>query len=98
MIIVWGAIEASEQNLAELLALSLAHVRRSRLEPGCIQHSVQIDAENPHRIVFYEEWQDTAALQTHFAVPASNDFVRQLRALCQTTPEMKIYRAEPVEM
>ncbi len=94
MIIVWGSAEATPQDLGNALELSLEHVRRSREEPGCLRHSAQIDAENPNRIVFYEEWQDMASLQAHFEVPASADFVRLLSALTVEAPEMQVYEAK----
>ena len=60
--------------------LSLEHVHRSRKEPGCISHAVHVDCENPLRLVFIEQWADRAALLTHFAVPASRDFVQGVAA------------------
>lgn len=97
MITVWGAIEAAPDHLAEVRRLSLEHVHRSRAEPGCISHSVQSDLENPNRLVFFEEWEDMAALQKHFAVPASGEFVRRAAALAVGPPDMKIYESTPVE-
>ena len=93
MIIVWGRVEAKCGHLDEVLRLSLEHVRRSRKEPGCLHHSVQSDVENASSLVFYEEWQDMAALQVHFQVPESGDFVASLTDLIEGEPEMKIYEA-----
>ena len=61
MIIVTGAVTARPESFEALLEASLAHVRRSRTEPGCIGHAVRIDAENPLQLVFFEEWSDRAA-------------------------------------
>ena len=96
MIIVWGSIESAPGNLAELLQLSLQHVHRSRAEPGCISHNVHIDAENDQRLIFFEEWQDMAALQTHFAVPDSGDFVRRASELGTGPPVIKIFESTRV--
>ena len=96
MIIVWGRIEAKAEHMEEVLRVSLEHVHRSRKEPGCIRHSVQTDVENPNSLVFNEEWQDMAALQTHFQVPASGQFVAGLSDLVIGGPEMKIYEAVAV--
>ena len=97
MIIVWGSVETTAEHLPQLLALSLEHVYRSREEPGCLRHSVHIDAENPNRLVFYEEWQDQAALQAHFHVPESSDFMRSVSEKAVGAPVMKVYAASPVE-
>ena len=93
MIIVWGAITAREDAREEMISLSLEHVHRSRLEPGCITHSLQIDAENPNRLVFYEQWADMAALQAHFKVPASGEFVKAVNGLAADHSKMEMYDA-----
>jgi len=53
--------------------------------------------ENPDTLVFYEEWQDMAALQAHFQVPESGHFVAALTAFLTGDPEMKIYQASPAQ-
>ena len=97
MIIVWGSIETTAEALTEVLELSLEHVRRSRREPGCITHSVQVDAENPNRLVFYEEWQSMSHLKAHFSVPAAVRFIRSVSRKATVAPVMKLYEASPVD-
>ena len=94
MIIVTGAIRASEGAATEIRRLAIAHCRRSRAEPGCIAHQVHIDCEAPDRFVFVERWRDAAALKAHFASPASREFVRAVGALAAEAPSMQIYDAE----
>jgi len=94
--IVTGSITAKAACLDELLSLSLEHVRRSRSEPGCVSHAVHRDAENPLRLIFFEEWEDREALAAHFAVPASRDFVRAARLLAAEPPVINIYDASQV--
>jgi quinol monooxygenase YgiN len=93
VIIVTGSVQADPASVDQVLELSLAHVRRSRLEPGCLLHSVHRDVEDPMRLVFLEHWVDADALRTHFRVPASNGFVREVAALAAAPPEMAIYEA-----
>jgi len=81
VIIVTGEILARPDTLDALVAICIEHSRRSRAEPGCISHDSFIDNENPLRIFFFEQWADRAALEAHFAVPASNAFMREIRAL-----------------
>ena len=73
--------------------LSLEHVRRSRAEPGCVEHGVYVDAENPLRLHFFERWADAAALKAHFAVPQSRAFAKALRALAADPGGMAVYEA-----
>jgi quinol monooxygenase YgiN len=98
MIIVTGSIRARRESFDRILAMSLEHVRRSRAEPGCLQHSVHCDAEDPLRLVFLEHWVDTDALRAHFQVPESGAFVNEAAALAEGSPEMLIYDARPVSV
>ena len=91
MIIVTGSVVAKKECIDDLLAFSLDHVRRSRTEPGCLSHAVSRDAENPLRLVFFEEWADHDALLAHFAVPASRGFVKVLAAFAADAPTMQLY-------
>jgi quinol monooxygenase YgiN len=97
MIIVTGSVTARKDCLDEIKRLSLAHVHRSRSEPGCIAHAVHVDCENPLRLVFVEQWADRAALSAHFAVPASRDFVRALQPLASASSTLEIYVATRLE-
>ncbi|MDQ3311460.1 MAG: antibiotic biosynthesis monooxygenase [Actinomycetota bacterium] len=96
MIIVTGSIRAHPESLERMLALSLEHVRRSRLEHGCLLHSVHQDAEDRLRLVFVEHWVDADALRAHFAVSAAQEFVREMSPLADGPPEIAVYDAQPV--
>src|SRR6202007_3389098 len=93
MILVTGSVVARQDSFEEARRLSLEHVHRSRKEPGCISHAVHVDCENPLRLVFIEQWADRAALASHFAVPASRNFVRALGALAAGPSTLEIYDA-----
>ncbi len=93
MVIVWGSVVVSAQHREELIRISRKHVQRSRKEPGCLMHSVQFDVEDHNRVVFYEEWEDMAALQVHFKVPESVRFVENVGKLASGPPVMKIFEA-----
>lgn len=95
MIVVSGTVTGKPETFDELLAAALDHVRRSRTEPGCLQHGVAIDAENPLTLVFYEEWADRAALDAHFQVPGSLTFMQAVRSLAASQTRMKILPVEP---
>lgn len=97
MILVLGSVVAREGRAAEALALSQAHVARSRAEPGCIAHAVHQDTENPLRLVFVEQWASADALWQHFKVPASRAFVTELAGLVSGPPDMSLYDATPIQ-
>jgi quinol monooxygenase YgiN len=98
MILVLGEILTKPDTMLDALALSLEHVHRSREEPGCISHDVAQDTENPQRLMFTERWSDTAALRTHFAVPASRAFVKGLAPLLAAQPSMHVFDASEVKV
>ena len=96
MIIITGSITARSDSFEEIRTLSLAHVRRSRLEPGCLHHAVHQDVENPMRFVFLERWLDQAAVDTHFAVQASGEFVRTITGLSDpaSSPTLDLFETK----
>ena len=91
MIIVLGSVRGSADTFDELLEASLAHVRRSRTEPGCLEHGVHRDVQDPLRLVFVERWQDRQALDRHFAVPGSVAFVAAVRRLAAGPPTLTVH-------
>ena len=94
MIIITGSATIRPEHFDAALKLGIEHSARSRAEPGCIAHNCHIDAENPLRIVFVEEWADMAAVKTHFAVPDSGEFVRTLGGWTEGASVMRIFEAE----
>jgi quinol monooxygenase YgiN len=94
VILVTGSVHAQAATLPEVLAISVEHVHRSRLEPGCLLHSAHQDVEDPMHVVFIEHWADTEALHAHFRVPASREFAKALGTLAAQPPTMNIYDAQ----
>jgi quinol monooxygenase YgiN len=97
MILVTGSITARDETIDEVRRLSLEHVHRSRLEPGCLLHAVHTDCENPLRLVFVEHWSDRITLAAHFEVPASRNFIWALRSLTETVSAIEIFDATRLE-
>lgn len=95
MIIVTGSVTARPDSFEALRQASLDHVHRSRTEPGCISHSVQVDCENPLRLFFFERWEDMAALRTHFVQPGSTAFIAAVSDLAAASESISMYEASP---
>ena len=94
IVIVLGDVTVRDGALDEALALSRAHVARSRTEPGCVSHDVHLHVDDTNRLVFVERWQDRAALDAHFAVPESREFARALTELAAEPPVMEIHQID----
>lgn len=90
MILITGSVVVRPESLDEAIRLCVDHTVRSRAEPGCLHHAAHRDLEDEHRIVFVEQWQDQAAVDAHFAVPESIDFVRAVGELAAQPPSMQI--------
>jgi quinol monooxygenase YgiN len=91
VIIVTGEILARSDTVATLTEACLAHVRRSRTEPGCLSHHVHVDLEDPMRLVFIEQWASREELDTHFRQVGSIEFVRTLDGLAAGRPRLEIF-------
>lgn len=96
MIIVTGSVRLDPSHREHGFALGRAHSARSRAEGGCIAHDCMADSEDADRMMFLEYWRDMGALQAHFAVPESREFVREIAALAVSPPEMRIFEAEEI--
>lgn len=97
MIIVTGTATARPDSFEALLQASLDHVARSRTEDGCISHSVQIDAEDPLTLVFFERWRDMAALQLHFRQPGSGEFIDAVKTYAARPGTLDLFEATAIE-
>ena len=95
MLVVTGTVTARPETLDALREAALAHVARSRVEPGCLMHSVHADCENPLRLFFYEEWADRRALDEHFARAGSAAFMKSVRELAADSTRIRILPVAP---
>ena len=98
MIIITGSAQIRAEHFEEALHLGIEHSARSRAEPGCLAHNCHVDAEDPLRIVFVEEWADMAAVKVHFTVPESGEFVRAIGAMAEAAPVMRIFEASQLRV
>jgi quinol monooxygenase YgiN len=98
MLIVTGSLTARPESFEALRSAALAHVARSRTEPGCLAHGVSVDCEDPLRLVFYEEWADRAALDAHFEVEGSLAFMKTVRELAAASTRVRILPVAPREV
>ena len=90
VIIVTGSVLASPETLAEMLRISVEHVHRSLAEPGCLNHGVYQSAEDPHRLFFYEQWADRAAIEANFHVREGIGFAAALGKMSAERPSIEI--------
>jgi quinol monooxygenase YgiN len=97
MMIITGNLLIKQGCMEKALVASQKHVAHSRTEPGCISHAVFQDSENPLRLFFFEQWEDQAAIDTHFALPSSQRFVNSVTTLVSAAPNLHIFKAEQIK-
>jgi quinol monooxygenase YgiN len=97
MIIITGDLLIKDGHMPQAIQASQKHVTHSRTEPGCISHAVYQDPENALRLFFYEQWADQAAIEAHFALPSSQAFVVEVRALVSAPANLHIFSAEQIK-
>jgi (4S)-4-hydroxy-5-phosphonooxypentane-2,3-dione isomerase len=89
MIAIVVELKVSLSGAGNFRALAEQHARRClEREPGCQQFDITQDPANPEQWLFYERYQDEAALEAHRKtdylakfVEATNDYIvdRKLR-------------------
>lgn len=97
MIIITGDLLIKKGNMPLALQYAQKHVAQSRAEAGCISHAVYQDPENPLRLFFYEQWADQAAINAHFALPSSQNFVALVSDLVTELPNLHLFNAEQIK-
>jgi quinol monooxygenase YgiN len=62
-------VVAKEEIQDELRTRLAEQVAPTRAEPCCVSYDFQVDAEDPDRFMFYENWRSKADLDAHLRVP-----------------------------
>jgi quinol monooxygenase YgiN len=91
MKIILAKLQAKEGRLAGLRAACLKMLDPSRAEPGCISYAFSESIENPGEITFFEEWQDQAAIDSHFSTDHFLAFGPAIEEDLQDPPAVTIY-------
>ncbi len=76
MIVLWVQFTVkpgSEDTARDVIHVMQEHTRR---EPGCRQYVGHQSTENPSQFMFYEVYDDQAALDAHWAAPYFKEHVK----------------------
>ena len=65
----------------------------SRAESGCLTYDFYEKQPGSNEYLFFEEWQDQAALDAHFQTPHFAEFVNALPELIEGSPKIRVYDA-----
>lgn len=78
MVIIAGTARIRPEARDDLLDAARRMIAASRAEPGCTAYRYAFDIDDPDLIHFFEEWQDQAAVDAHFATPHMAEFLAAL--------------------
>lgn len=97
MRIIIAELKAAPGMRAQLLELLDGMLAPSRAEAGCISYRYFVSSEDPDLIHFFEEWQDQASIEEHFATDHFRDLGVRIPNLIISGPDIRIYEAVPAE-
>lgn len=90
-------MKAAPGKRAELIDLLNGMLEPSRAEPGCISYRFFFSSEDEGLVHFYEQWQDQAAIDEHFASAHFRDLGVRIPDLIVGGPDIRIYDIAAVE-
>jgi len=88
---VIAKIKARPGKANDLLSLLSTLVEPTRKEPGCISYKLLQNNEDPTDVALIEEWQNSTALQSHFATKHFKDALVKLPNLVASEPDIQRY-------
>jgi quinol monooxygenase YgiN len=86
-----GIVIAKPEKREELLAILAAQVAPTRAEPACLNYDFHVDAEDPNKFMFYENWRSRADLETHLRMPHLKPLQSRLDELLARPVEIRFY-------
>ncbi len=89
---VIAKVKSRPGKVNELLSVLSSLIEPTRKEPGCIRYTLLQNNEDPTDFALVEEWQDSAALQSHFATKHFKDALVKLPTLVAAEPDIRRYR------
>jgi len=90
---VIAKIKARPDKANELLSVLSSLIESTCKEPGCISYTLLQNNEDPTEFVFVEEWQNNAALESHFATKHFKDALVKLPSLIAAEPDIQRYHS-----
>ncbi|MFT7528499.1 MAG: quinol monooxygenase YgiN [Arenicella sp.] len=98
MHIITAEIKALPAKVEQLTAILEAMLAPSRAEAGCISYRFFRSHDDSNSFLFYEQWQDMAAIEFHFATEHFQQLGAQLEGLLDGEPQINIFEASAVAM
>lgn len=91
MLTVIAKVRAKPEARAEVERELRALVEPTRAERGCINYDLHVSQQDPNVFLFYENWEDRAALDAHAASPHMNAWREKQPGLLAHGVEISLY-------
>jgi len=91
MIVVVGRVQTDADKREALVRMGQAVAAASRQERGCISYRLYENTERQNEFVFVEEWENSEALQKHFATSHIGEFMRAIPEAIVVPPDVKFH-------
>jgi quinol monooxygenase YgiN len=88
---VIARVKARPGKADTLLSVLSSLVEPTRKEPGCISYKLLQNNEDPTDFALIEEWQSSAALESHFATKHFKDAIIKMPNLVAAEPDIQRY-------
>ena len=96
MIIVTGTFEIAAKDREDAMGLLREMSRASQAEEGCLVYAFYEDIAQPGVYRIYEEWQDQAAIEAHFASSHMAVFQESISQMEARNRNIKRYEATEI--
>jgi quinol monooxygenase YgiN len=96
MHIIVAEMKALPGKVEQLTAVLETMLEPSRAEVGCISYRFFRSHEDNNSVLFYEQWQDMAAIEFHFSTEHFQALGGKLEGLLDGEPVIEIFAANAV--
>ena len=98
MLIVVAKFTVKPGKKQEIIQLAQELIAATRQEAGCISYNLLEDPYQENGMVFFEEWADKQALQSHFTMPHIAEWRQKSADLKEGPSELSLYAAEKTKL
>jgi quinol monooxygenase YgiN len=91
MIVIAAKMIGKPERRADILRLVATVAQPSRAEAGCITYNFYERQPPASEFLFFEEWADQAAVDSHLKTPYFQEFMKQIPELIQGPPKIRLY-------
>jgi len=96
MLVIAGTVRVKPEARAEATQAALKMAKASQAEAGCKSYRFYADLEDPNTFLIFEQWEDEAALLTHFQTPHMAEFNGLIPRFLAAPPSINRYEIAAV--